>query len=234
MNWSLAILNGLNAEGITGGTGIRNARYEGRNASASNLATTASLLYYIRGFRFQASGYYGGTVGLTPRAADSLGLDSGPFGTPVALGEFNVMYRNKGLVLKGLGVYSTVADADKLNTAFATNAATSMYGFMAEIGYDILTTTKWKDKQLILFSRYESMDLMATVPRNGIKDNRYNHQYLITGLSFLPVRGVAIKLDWTHLSTGEANQALIFNPSPNAPAYLRENDFYQIGIAYSF
>ncbi len=234
LNWSLALMNGLNAEGISGSTGIREARFEGKQATASNLATTASLLYYIRGFRLQLSGYYGGTVGLTPRAADSLGLDSGPFGTPVGLGEFNVMYRKNGLVVKGMGIYSITPDANKLNTAYATNAASSMHGYMAEIGYDLLSHSKWKEKQLILFSRYESMDLMTTVPANGIKDERYNQQYLITGIGFLPVRGVAVKFDWKHLTTGAPNEALIFNPSPNAPPYQRVNDFYQLGIAYSF
>jgi hypothetical protein len=73
LNWSLGLMNGLNAEGIAGPTGIREARYEGRDATASNIAVTGALLYFTGPFRLQWSGYYGGTVGLTPRAADSLG-----------------------------------------------------------------------------------------------------------------------------------------------------------------
>ncbi|TAH41612.1 MAG: hypothetical protein EYC69_08225 [Bacteroidetes bacterium] len=234
LNWSLALMNGLNAEGITGGRGLRDARFEGRDASASNLALSAALLYYNSGLRIQASTYYGGTVGLTPRAADSLGLDSGPFGTPVSLNEINAQYSKKGFTLKALAAVCAIPDADKLNVAFASNAPESMFGYMAELGYNVLETSKWKEKQLILFARYESMDLMNKVPSNGIKDELYKQEYIIAGLTYLPIRNVAIKLDWKHVKTGDPNPALIFAPNPNEPAYEPVNNFYQLGFAYSF
>lgn len=234
LNWSFGLMNGLNSEGIIGSSGIRDARYEGRNASASNMATTASLLYYFSDFRFQISGYYGGSVGLTPRAADSLGLDSGPFGTPVTLGEANIQYRKNGITIKGLGTVVSIKDAEKLNTAYASNAAESMYGYMVEVGYNLLESTKWKDKQLTIFSRYEALDLMNSIPENGIDDDLYNQKYLIVGITYMPMRGVSVKFDCTHVETGDPNPNLIFNPSPNAPAYLPKNNFYQLGIAYSF
>jgi len=234
LNWSLALMNGLNAEGISGGRGLRDARFEGRDASASNLALSGALLYYNSGLRMQVSTYYGGTVGLTPRAADSLGLDSGPFGTPVSLSEFDIQYSKKGFTFKGLGVICAIPDADKLNTAYASNAPESMIGFMAELGYNLLETSKWKEKELILFARYESMDLMHKVPANGIKDDLYEQDYIVAGLTYLLIRNVAIKLDWKHVKTGEPNPALIFAPNPNDPAYEPVNNFYQLGFAYSF
>lgn len=234
LNWSLALMNGLKAEGITGGRGLRDARFEGREATASNLAVTGSLLYFYSGLRMQVSAYYGGTVGLTPRAADSLGLDSGPFGTPVSLGEFDVQYSKKGFTFKAIGVICNIPDADKLNVAYASNAPESMFGFMAEFGYNILETSKWKEKQLILFARYENLDLMQKVPSNGIKDDLYKQEYFVAGLTFLPIRNVAIKVDWKHVKTGDPNPALIFAPNPNEPAYEPVNNFYQLGIAYSF
>ena len=234
LNWSIALMNGLNAEGISGRNGLRDARFEGRDASASNLAITGSLLYFNAGLRMQVSSYYGGTVGLTPRAADSLGLDSGPFGTPVSLSEFDIQYSKKGFTLKALGVICAIPDADKLNVAFASNAPESMIGYLAELGYNLLETSKWKERQLILFARYESMDLMHKVPANGIKDDLYKQEYIIAGLTYLPIRNVAIKLDWKHVKTGDPNPALIFAPNPNEPAYQPVNNFYQLGFAYSF
>jgi len=234
LNWSLALMNGLNAEGIIGGKGLRGARYQGRDASASNLALSVALLYFNSGLRLQASGYIGGTVGLTPRVADSLGLDSGPFGTPVNLGEFDAQYSIKGITAKALVAICNIPDAGKLNTAFAENAPESMFGFMAELGYNLLETCSKKDKQLILFARYETIDLMKTVPSNGIKDEQYKQDYITAGLTYLPIRNVAIKLDWKHVKTGDPNPALIFAPNPNEPAYEPMNNFYQLGIAYSF
>ncbi|MFN8154263.1 MAG: hypothetical protein U0Y08_08245 [Bacteroidia bacterium] len=234
LNWSLAVTNGLNGEGLNGGRGLRDARYEGRDASAANIGTWASLLYFAGDFRIQGSAYYGGSTGVTPRTADSLRLESGTFGTPVFLGEMNVIWRHKGFTAKALGAYVSVPDAGKLNTAYASNTPETMFGYFGELGYDLLSSTKWKNKQLIAFARYESMDLMASVPENGVKDDIFNQQYIVAGLTYLPVRGVAIKLDWKHITTGEPNEALIINPNPNYPAYQNQNDFYQLGLAYSF
>lgn len=234
LNWSVALTNGLNGEGLTGGTGLQNARFEGRNANATNLAMSGSLLYYFNGFRIQGSAYYGGSAGLTPRAADSLNLEGGSFGTPVFLGEMNITYRYKGWNIKTLGAYCSIPDANRLNTAYASNTPEMMYGYLGEIGYDILSNTKWNNKSLILFTRFEGLDLMASVPSNGIKNEIYRQQYIIAGISYFPTRGVVIKADWKHVSTGDPNPDLIFNPNPNFPAYLPENNFYQLGIAYSF
>ena len=79
LNYSFALLNGLNSANLVHGDGIRDARAEGSLATANNLAVTASIQYSVGDFKFQASGYMGGTVGLRPRAADSLGLNSGAF-----------------------------------------------------------------------------------------------------------------------------------------------------------
>ena len=147
---------------------------------------------------------------------------------------FDIQYSKKGFTFKGLGVICAIPDADKLNTAYASNAPESMIGFMAELGYNLLETSKWKEKELILFARYESMDLMHKVPANGIKDDLYKQDYIIAGLTYLPIRNVAIKLDWKHVKTGEPNPALIFAPNPNDPAYEPVNNFYQLGFAYSF
>ncbi len=234
LNWSAGIFNGLNGEKLEGGSGLSKARYEGNNASSSNLAVTASLLYYIHNFRIQASGYYGGSIGVTPRAADSLRLNTGGFNTPVGLTEMNIMYKHAGLSVKALGAYCTIPDAAKLNAAFALNTPSTMYGYLIEAGYNLLQTTKWKEKNLVVFIRYEGMDLMATVPENGIRDALYKQEYLIAGFTYFPTKGIALKFDWKHVQTGEPNPALLFNTSPNAPAYQSTNNFYQAGMAYSF
>jgi len=234
LNWSLAAINGLNGEKLTGGQGLNSARYEGREANATNMALTGSILYFIGDFRIQGSAYYGGTIGFTPRTADSLQLESGTFGTPVALGELNVIWRKHGFTAKALGSYCSIKHADALNTAFASNTPGTMYGYFAEMSYNIFHNTKLENKSLIVFARYENLDLMASVPKNGIKDELYKQYYIIAGLTYFPVRGVAVKFDWKHMNTGAPNPALIFNPNPNYPVYIPKNNFYQLGLAYSF
>ena len=64
LNYTIALLNGLNSEGFEHGSGIREGRAEGSNAFANNLAITASIQYNWKNFKFQVSGYTSGTVGL--------------------------------------------------------------------------------------------------------------------------------------------------------------------------
>lgn len=234
LNWSLGLMNGLNGAALQGGSGLAAARFEGSNATATNIALTGSLLYFRGGLRLQASGYYGGSVGLSPRVADSLGLTGGPFGSPVALLEANAQYRLGGLTLKGLAAAAAIPQAAQLNSAYATNTPSRMVGFLAEAGYNLLHRRADKGKQLNVFTRYEWMDLMAQVPENGIQDPLHRRAYLIAGLGYMPVRGVVLKLDWQRLVTGIPNPALIFNPNPNAPAYLPKQHIVQMGMAYSF
>ena len=234
LNYSAALMNGLKSENFESGTGIREGRFEGRDATAGNLAVTGALLYYVDKFKIQVSGYYGGAAGLSPRAADSLRLNAGAFGTPVMLEEFNVQYRNKGFYGQILMTMVQIPDASQLNIAYAKNVPSKMKGYYGEIGYNLLQTTKFKGKKLNAFVRYESFDLNKEVPKNGIQNGEYCKKYWFAGLAFLPLNNVIIKVDYEHQHTDKPNPALIINPSPNAPAYITDRGFLNIGIGYSF
>src|ERR1041385_6536804 len=64
-NYSFGVFNGLNSEEFGGGMGIREGRFEAKHATATNIALSGAALYYKNDFRFQVSGYYGGSVGLS-------------------------------------------------------------------------------------------------------------------------------------------------------------------------
>ncbi len=235
LNYSAAILNGLNSESFEHGTGIRDGRAEGSMASANNLALTASLQYQVSNLKLQVSGYMGGTVGLNHNAADSLALSSGAFGTPVYLGEANAQYNAGALSAKIIGAYIAYPEANKVNAAYAKNLASSMYGAYAELAYDLLYSRK-KQAQLMVFARYEAIDLNAGIPDSpeGIYDGTLKQTHLIAGLNYMPIPNVAIKADVRLMNTGEQNPALIINPAPNALPYQQNNTLLNIGIGYSF
>jgi hypothetical protein len=233
LNYSLAVINGLNSQKFVHGSGISEGRAEGSSALANNLAVTASLQYLWNDFKFQVSGYVGGTVGLSPRGADSLGLNSGAFGTPLYLGEADLQYSKKGIAIKALGTYIWYPDAGKINAAYANNAATGMYGAYAELAYDWLYPKHLK-AQLITFARFEALDLNATIPSNGIYDGTEKQTHLIAGIGYLPLPNVVIKIDVRLLHTGPQNKELVINPPPNALPYKQNDQFLNIGIGYSF
>lgn len=236
LNYSIAVMNGLNAEGFEHGTGIRGGRAEGSNAMANNLAVTAALQYNWDHFKFQVSGYMGGSTGLSKRGADSLGLSSGAFGTPVYLGEANVQFAQDGFSAKILGAYIALPDADKINRAYAKNMANTMYGAYGELGYDWFHLINPKLGQMVTFGRYEVIDLNSAIPAppEAIYDGTIKQSHLIAGISYLPIPNVCIKADVRLMHTGVQNSALIVNPAPNALPYRQNNSLLNIGVGYSF
>ncbi len=237
INYSIAVVNGLNSEGFAHGTGIREGRAEGEMAPANNLALTASLQYFYKDFKFQVSGYVGGTTPFGKRAADSLGLESSFFGAPLYLTEANMQYAKSGLTAKVIVSYLSYPQAAVTNKVFASNVAAGMYGGYAEVGYNLLERSrneKLKPQQLNVFTRYEVLDLNQSIPDNGIYDGTLKQNHLIIGLGYLPIPNVVIKADARLLHTGPANPALIVNPNPVALPYRQNNTFINLGIGWSF
>ena len=235
LNYSVAIMNGLNSAAFEHGTGIREGRAEGQNAFANNIAISASLQYAWQDFKFQLSGYMGGTVGLSRKSADSLGLNSGGFGTPLYLGEADIQYARDGFSAKLLASYIAYPEAGKLNTAYAKNIASAMYGAYAELGYDWLYKRN-KAPQFISFVRAELLDLNAGIPAQpkGIYDGTEKQTQIIAGFSYLPIPNIAVKADVRLVHTGQQNPDLVINPAPNALPYRQNNQLLNIGIGYSF
>lgn len=233
LNYSVALLNGLNSGNFEHGSGFRHGRAEGSNAPANNLAVTISVQYSFNDFKFQLSGYMGGTIGTNKFKADSLGLNSGAFGTPLYLGEADMQYAKNGFSSKVLITSVFFPEANKINAAYANNVAKAMYGAYAEIGYDWLFK-KQKSAQFITFARCELLDLNSKIPGNAIYDGTLKQTHIIAGISYLPIANVVVKADVRLLHTGPQNPALIINPPPNALPYRQTNQFLNIGIGYSF
>jgi hypothetical protein len=235
LSYNFALVNGLNGAAFEHGSGIMEGRSEGRNASANNLAMTGAIQLYSGNVKMQVSGYYGGSVGLGPRQADSLHLQSGTFGTPVGLGEADAVYDANGLTVKLLGTYISIPKAADINRAYANNTPESEYGAYAEVGYDLFTLFHFTgNRQLIAFARFETLDMNATIPSNGIEDESLKQHHIITGLTYFPISNVVIKADVRFAHTGNQNPALILNPNPAAPPYKNNNTFLNLGIGYSF
>lgn len=235
LTYDVGIMNGLNSANFQHGSGFRDGRGLGSNAFANNLGLTAAVQYNISDFKFQVSGYMGGTVGLSKRGADSLDLDNGAFGTPLYLGEADIQYARSGFSGKILGAYVAYPDADKVNTAYAKNVASGMYGAYAEAGYDWLYKQQ-KTAQFITFVRGEIFDLNSNLPSppKAIYDGTEKQTQIIAGFSYLPIPNVVIKADVRLQHTGPQNPALVINPPPNALPYSRSNQFLNVGIGYSF
>lgn len=232
LNYSVGLTNGLNSAGFTNGTGIRNGRFSGKNATYTNLAVHGSLLYYIGNLRVQASGYYGGSAGLSELEADSLLLDNSTFGTPVALTEANIKYSTELYSVTALASFISISDAEEINRAYDNNTPESITGMYAEASINILKLFNPSAKKTLdYYIRYEWMDLNNTIPENGVINDANQKTYFVTGLDFSPAPGVIIKADYVFRKTGEQNDQLT---NPQSPPYYTENGFINLGLGYSF
>ena len=234
LNYSIALVNGLNSAMFSNGNGIRDGRAEGSVASARNLAVTAALLYYRKGLRLQASTYYGGTSGVSNRVADSLNIATGIFAIPVQLNEINAQYRWKGFALKAIAAHSIIKDASTINKVYANNTPRQMLGAYVELAYDLLHKKFNGNKAFNVFARYERINLDYEVTSNGLENGPNDQKHLVFGFTYLPVRGVAIKLDYHYATNGAINPLLITAPFPQMPQYFTSRNYFNLGFGYSF
>jgi hypothetical protein len=237
LTYSIMAMNGLNNADFEHGTGIGGGRAEGQLAGANNMAVNAAVQYFAGNWKFQVSGYAGGSTTLGKRGADSLQLESGLFGSTVYLGEADIQYSNHGITFKALGCGASIPEAYAINRAYDNNTPLSMYGGYAELGYNLLSHSKsprCSNKQLNIFARYETLDLNASIPSNGLTDGTLKQSHIIAGLGYFPIPQVAIKADVRLMQTGDQNSALLINPNPNALPYNNHNTFINVGIGYSF
>lgn len=232
LNYSCALVTGLNSGGFQSGSGIKEGKFEG-NVKSNSLAVTGALLYYFKNFRAQISGYMGGSSGLAKFQADSLQLESGMFGTPVRLVEANLQYNSNRFSARALITYVNIPDAGSINRAYANNTPEGMLGSYLEVSYNL---TPHSTRSWIPFVRYENLNMNQKLPSDGtgIYNDANNQQYLIAGIGFQPIKGVFIKLDYNYRLTGEYNQQLIINPFPVSQPYFRKQQYVNIGLGYSF
>ncbi|MBA3827418.1 MAG: hypothetical protein H0X33_00625 [Taibaiella sp.] len=226
--YSVALVNGLNNATFEHGTGFESGRAEGQLAGANNLAITAAVQYFAGNWKFQVSGYAGGTTTLSPAKADSMKLSSGFLGAPLYLGEADIQYSNKGLSIKALGCVVSIPEAASINRAYTNNTPEQMYGAYMELGYNLLQNApraKAANKQLNIFARYEVLDLNTKIPGNGIYDGTEQQTHLVAGIGYFPIPNVVIKADVRLLHTGTPDAVL---------SYKQNNSFINIGIGYSF
>lgn len=234
LHYSVSLAKGLDASKFTNGSGIREGRQMGNVSNGNSVGINGSLLYYVDNFRIQYSTYMGGTTAIEQRVADSILIKSKSFSNPVFLNEFNVQYRNNGVEAKALAAYISIPNALEINRAYANNTPNAVLGAYAEIGYNILTKTKYNKHSFVPFVRYEYMDLNSSIASNGVENDANKKSFLIAGITYKPLQGVAIKMDYTLQQTGVQNSALIVTPFPQQVPYYTKKNFLNLGIAYSF
>ncbi len=214
ISWRLLLLNGIMASGFSGAEGIRGGRQKGREASFANPSLTGRLEYGRPGLKVGGSFWIGGSAN-----QDSL-LGTGSFDAPVAVLAADVRYDVGAFQFRGEVARVTVADADKINTAFGADVGSRIEGGYLEAGANLLTWLAPASRQrLVAFARHERYDTHAAVPTGTVRNAAYARRVTTIGLTYKPLWNVAFKGDYQLVRTR---------------AGVGEGEILSLGVGYQF
>jgi hypothetical protein len=196
-SYRAALLTGLDAEGFSAGSALRDGRQGASRALAEDLAAVARLdLEPVPGLLFGLSAFAGdaGQDAKTPGGED---VDA-----HVTLWDAHLQYQWKGLRLRGLWSEGRIGDAREVNEANGLvgddSVGSRFDGWYGEIGWDVLAHLD-TDQELVPFVRHEEYDTQARVPDGYLRDPASDRQVLTFGFAYKPHPQVVVKVDWQDL-----------------------------------
>lgn len=220
MKYQAYLMNGFNgydgSAHLSGKNGLRKGRQKGAESYMSSPNFTGKVEYYgVRGLNVGLSGYFGNTQstlydGIDKNDASALAkADSSVVG--VSMLGADARYNIQGLQLRGQLYYTSLSNSDQYNAFTSSDLGSSMIGWYAEVGYNVLRTMQ-TEKQLVPFVRYEFLDTHNSVEGSVQKKASYEKNALSAGLTFALTKGAVVKGDVQFLkSGGDASYAKTLN-----------------------
>ena len=197
------VVAGLDAEGFTASSGLRDGRQSGSRSAARDLGVTGRADFVgVPGLVAGASFFHGDSGQGTEDASGDV-ID----GT-VTLYDVHAEYASHGLIVRGLWSSVDVEDAGRINTDIlgllsdpnnpmpSQSVGSRIRGWYGEAGYDALTWMGERTRQaLIPFVRYERLDTQDRVP-TGFTSTGVNDVRIVTlGANYRPIPNVSIKIE---------------------------------------
>ena len=215
MRYQAYLVNGFNgydgSAHLSGQYGLRKGRQKGAESFASAPNFTGKIEYYgILGLNIGLSGYFGKTQSTLYNGinkGNEMALekaDSSDVG--VSMLGLDVRYQTRGMQLKGQLYYTSLSGTNEYNEFTATNGipnnlGSSMYGYYAEVGYDLLYTNRNTRSQLIPFVRYSNYDTQHKMAEGFTENDVFDRTAITTGLTWKITRGSAVKADMQFLKS---------------------------------
>jgi hypothetical protein len=191
LGYRMYLLNGLVASEFTAEQGIREGRQEGQLASFANPSLTGRLEYGRPGLKVGASFWYGGSANQDPA------LGTGTFDNAVALVSADARYDIGPFMFRGVVANVSIADAEAINAAFASQVGSRIAGGYLEGAYNVLSKlAPASTQQLSAFIRHERYNTQASVPDGVTRDDAFARRITTFGLTYKPVYNVAFKGDY--------------------------------------
>ena len=217
------IFNGFNSYNSNGATlrgkdGLRKGRQKGAKSLFQKANYSAKVNYYgLPGLKLGLSGYFGETNsilfdGLDRSNEHDLAVaDSSIVG--VSMVGFDAQYTNRAFEAKAQIIYSGISNTEKYNAMTGRDLGSSMFGYYAEVGYDMLSVFKEDAEQrIVIFGRYEVYNTQQTVSNEAIKNDAYDRTDITLGVSYHIAPGAVLKADYQLLRNEAIDK---YNPNLN-------------------
>lgn len=186
---------------LNGRNGFRGARQKGADAISLSPNITGKVEYFgVRRLNVGISGYMGNSSStLYKKVDESSEQDVGTADSTVvgsAILGLDARYSLKGLALRGQLYYGSFSNTDEYNAFTGKDFGSAMFGYYAEVAYDLFSLSENIKGQLVPFVRYENYNTQHAVA-DGITYDPANHrEEIIFGIGWKPVSGVAVKADY--------------------------------------
>jgi hypothetical protein len=156
LKYRVYVVSGLNAEGFTASSGIRDGRTHVAEAPSDDLAVVGRVEYVgVPGLEIGASLYQGGANTTKNPALGDAG---------VGIWEGDVRFRHAGFDLRGVVASIQVDGADQISTVTTQTIGEEMMGWYVEAGYDVLRLlASDSDQGVVVFIRYEDFNTQQSV-----------------------------------------------------------------------
>ncbi len=215
MKYQAYIVNGFlgyDGEGtINAANGLRNARQKGSKSVMSSPNFTGRLSYYgLPGLEVGLSAFVGNSEstkfnGIKKENAEALmSADSTVVG--IALLAADLDYKYAGFGLRAQYVYGSLSNTLQYNTATGQNIGSSMYGYYAEISYNLLRLFDNSKHDLRPFFRYARYNTQNTVERKLVASDLYDITQLSLGIGYKITPEAVVKADFQFYKTAAMDE----------------------------
>ena len=191
-SYKLYVVNSLDGSGFDA-DGIRGGRQKGSKAKAEDFSVVGRVDVEIAPAITVGGSVYAGNQG------QDIGVDAN-----LVLGEAHLMARKAGFTFNALVAGSQLDNADELNAAIGGGnaAGEQMFGWYAELGYDVLSGLDQGELQLTPFVRLEYLNTQEKAAAGTTADPASELDIVTVGLNFKPIDEVVFKLEHQFIKDG--------------------------------
>jgi hypothetical protein len=205
LKYQAYVMNGFNsfdgAGTLSANNGLRKGRQKGAESYMSSPNFSANISFYgISNLNIGLSAFVGNSESTRFNGLakdDEIALQSAD-STVVGIGMYglDLEYKLKGFQLKGQYIYGSIGNSLEYNVATDQNIGSSIYGYYAELNYDLFRLFENPKGELITFFRYENYNTQNDVAEGIVKEEKYDITQMTFGLGYKITPQAVVKADF--------------------------------------